>query len=113
VLALLLLTLLSLFTTQIGLHDSLGVDSLRAGRRITGKKTQGKGDFFYPTGKKTQGKTTNSDFFYPNDMPRPPQMWVEGFAARLHAGPIQKYETPIQVWQTWRLDQVRKVLTPE
>jgi hypothetical protein len=46
-------------------------------------------------------------------MPRPPQMWVEGFAARLHAGPIQEYETPIQVWQTWRLDQVRKVLTQE
>jgi hypothetical protein len=85
VLALLLLTLLSLFTTQTGLYDGLGVASLRAGRR-----------------------TKKDDFFYPKDMPRPPQMWVEGFAARLHAGPIQKYETPIQVWQTWRLDQVRK-----
>jgi hypothetical protein len=100
VLALLLLILLAFFTTQqIGLHDGLGVDSLRVGRRIKGKKTQ--------------GKAMDGDFFYPKDMPRPPQMWVEGFAARLHAGPIQKYETPIQVWQTWRLDQVRKVLTPE
>ena len=45
------------------------------------------------------------DFAYPPNMPRPPMMWVEGFASRLHAGPVQKYETPIQVWQTWRLDQ--------
>eukprot|EP00545_Synedropsis_sp_CCMP1620_P002929 CAMPEP_0119010050 /NCGR_PEP_ID=MMETSP1176-20130426/4758_1 /TAXON_ID=265551 /ORGANISM="Synedropsis recta cf, Strain CCMP1620" /LENGTH=514 /DNA_ID=CAMNT_0006962645 /DNA_START=57 /DNA_END=1601 /DNA_ORIENTATION=- len=45
------------------------------------------------------------DFAYPNDMPRPPMMWIEGFASRLHGGPIQRYETPIQVWQTWRLDQ--------
>lgn len=48
----------------------------------------------------------NSDFAYPDNMPRPPMMWIEGFASRLHAGPIQRYETPIQVWQTWRLDQV-------
>jgi hypothetical protein len=48
------------------------------------------------------------DFAYPADMPRPPMMWVEGFASRLHGGPIQMYETPIQVWQTWRLDQVRQ-----
>lgn len=39
-------------------------------------------------------------------MPPPPQMWVEGFASRLHAKNIQKHETPIQVWQTWRLDQI-------
>jgi hypothetical protein len=45
------------------------------------------------------------DFKYPDDMPPPPEMWVEGFASRLHAQNIQKYETPIQVWQTWRLDQ--------
>lgn len=46
-----------------------------------------------------------TDFEYPENMPPPPQMWVEGFASRLHAQNIQKYETPIQVWQTWRLDQ--------
>jgi len=38
-------------------------------------------------------------------MPPPPEMWVEGFDSRLHAQNIQKYETSIQVWQTWRLDQ--------
>lgn len=52
-----------------------------------------------------EAKPDSNPFFYPKDMPRPPQMWIEGFASRLHAGPIQKYETPIQVWQTWRLDQ--------
>lgn len=46
------------------------------------------------------------EFKYPSKMPPPPQMWVEGFASRLHAQNIQKYETPIQVWQTWRLDQI-------
>jgi hypothetical protein len=51
------------------------------------------------------GASAESDFLYPKDMPRPPYMWVEGFAARIHAGPVQKYETPIQVWQSWRLDQ--------
>jgi hypothetical protein len=45
------------------------------------------------------------DFKYPDDMPPPPEMWVEGFDSRLHAQNIQKYETPIQVWQIWRLDQ--------
>ena len=47
----------------------------------------------------------SKDFEYPEDMPPPPEMWVEGFASRLHAQNIQEYETPMQVWQTWRLDQ--------
>ena len=47
----------------------------------------------------------SKDFQYPDDMPPPPEMWVEGFASRLQARNIQKYETPIQVWQVWRLDQ--------
>jgi hypothetical protein len=51
------------------------------------------------------GKKYADDFKYPKNMPPPPEMWVEGFASRLHAQNIQKYETPIQVWQTWRLDQ--------
>ena len=50
-------------------------------------------------------KDNNNPFYYPADMPPPPEMWVEGFASRLHAQNIQRYETPIQVWQTWRLDQ--------
>lgn len=48
----------------------------------------------------------DAGFVYPQGMPPPPEMWIEGFASRLHAQNIQKYETPIQVWQTWRLDQM-------
>mmetsp|Transcript_12974 Transcript_12974/g.31623 ORF Transcript_12974/g.31623 Transcript_12974/m.31623 type:complete len:547 (+) Transcript_12974:209-1849(+) len=54
---------------------------------------------------KNLGNPNENDFNYPAGMPPPPEMWVEGFASRLHAQNIQKYETPIQVWQTWRLDQ--------
>ena len=39
----------------------------------------------------------NDPFYYPKDMPPPPEMWIEGFASRLHAQDIQRYETPIQV----------------
>ena len=45
-------------------------------------------------------------FEYPADLVRPSMIWVEGFASRLHAQNIQKYETPIAVWQTWRIDQL-------
>jgi hypothetical protein len=55
--------------------------------------------------KKKEAPTQVDDFYYPADMPPPPKMWIEGFASRLHAQNIQKYEAPIQVWQTWRLDQ--------
>ena len=39
----------------------------------------------------------DSDFKYPKGLPDPPLLWVEGFAARLHAKDVQKFETPIQV----------------
>ena len=58
-----------------------------------------------PNDSKSSAQPYAQEFKYPNAMPPPPQMWVEGFASRLHAQNIQKYETPIQVWQTWRLDQ--------
>lgn len=45
-------------------------------------------------------------FEYPANLVPPPLIWVEGFASKLHAQNIQKYETPIQVWQTWRIDQL-------
>ena len=45
------------------------------------------------------------DFDYPKNMPRPPMLWVEGFASRLHAQEIYGTETPVAVWQTQRLDQ--------
>lgn len=70
------------------------------------------GTTFFTSGKKRCGKgalltvtTICNDFEYPSLLPPPAQMWVEGFASRLHAQDIQKYETPIQVLQTWRLDQ--------
>ena len=48
----------------------------------------------------------DAEFIYPKKLPPPPELWIEGFASRLQAKNIQKYETPIQVWQVWRLDQV-------
>ena len=45
------------------------------------------------------------DFMYPDKLPPPPELWLEGVASRLQAKNIQKFETPIQVWQVWRLDQ--------
>jgi len=44
-------------------------------------------------------------FEYPADMPSPPMMWIEGFASRLHTKDIQRFEGPIQVWMTRRIDQ--------
>jgi hypothetical protein len=64
-----------------------------------------KGDKKNPKKGKNPVDQYADDFKYPKDMPPPPEMWIEGFASRLHAQNIQKYETPIQVWQTWRLDQ--------
>ena len=46
---------------------------------------------------KPESNVPNDPVYYPKDMPPPPEMWIEGFASRLHAQNIQKYETPIQV----------------
>ena len=42
-------------------------------------------------------QNTVASFKYPKGLPDPPMMWVEGFASRLHAKDVQKFETPIQV----------------
>ncbi|MFT4628104.1 MAG: hypothetical protein ACI8PZ_006799, partial [Myxococcota bacterium] len=47
-----------------------------------------------------------SDFDYPDDLVRPPQIWIEFVASVLHGDKVQGYETPIAVYQTMRLDQV-------
>lgn len=39
-----------------------------------------------PSTPKSQKFKTNSAYFYPPALPRPPMLWVEGFAMRLHAG---------------------------
>ena len=39
---------------------------------------------------KSSPDSFQDDFKYPDDMPPPPEMWVEGFASRLHAQNIQK-----------------------
>lgn len=59
-----------------------------------------------PSGPKPNKPTCNNGFDYPAALVPPSQIWVEGFASRLHAKNIQKYETPVQVWQTWRIDQL-------
>jgi hypothetical protein len=92
-------TILSLFAALPSLTDAkLGNKHSRSLKKKA-KATK------RPTKNPTPSPPAADPFDYPEDMPPPPEMWVEGFASRLHAQNIQKYETPIQVWQTWRLDQ--------
>jgi hypothetical protein len=91
-------TILSLFAALPSLTDAkLGNKHSRSLKKKA-KATK------RPTKNPTPSPPAADPFDYPEDMPPPPEMWVEGFASRLHAQNIQKYETPIQVWQTWRLD---------
>ena len=91
-------TILSLFAALPSLTDAkLGNKHSRSLK--TAKATKGPNN-------PTTSPPAADPFDYPEDMPPPPpEMWlVEGIACRLHDQNIQKYETPIQVWQTWRLD---------
>jgi len=86
---------IALMCVSVFLASSVPVVDAAGGSRLTRNTKSAKSN-----------KKYKDDFKYPKDMPPPPEMWVEGFASRLHAQNIQKYETPIQVWQTWRLDQM-------
>eukprot|EP00957_Ditylum_brightwellii_P106100 8093240-Ditylum_brightwellii.AAC.1 len=45
-------------------------------------------------------------YYYPDELVRPPNFWIEGVVPVLHGNTIQGYETPIAVFQTMILDQV-------
>ena len=51
----------------------------------------------------SSGVTPVSSFHYPAGLPPPPEIFV-GFIGRL-IGEISRYETPIQIWLTHRIDE--------
>uniref|UniRef100_A0A7S1ZRM1 Vanadium-dependent haloperoxidase NapH1-like second helical-bundle domain-containing protein n=1 Tax=Trieres chinensis TaxID=1514140 RepID=A0A7S1ZRM1_TRICV len=45
-------------------------------------------------------------YYYPYELVRPPNFWIEGVVPILHGNTIQGYETPIAVFQTMIVDQL-------
>jgi hypothetical protein len=45
-------------------------------------------------------------YYYPANLVRPPELWIEFVVPVLHGNKIQGYETPIAVYQTMRVDQI-------
>jgi hypothetical protein len=48
----------------------------------------------------------NDAYYYPANLVRPPEIWIEFVVPVLHGNKIQGYETPIAVYQTMRVDQL-------